>query len=192
MSKILEEIDVKFNSINENENVYYLLMENIDQVYAYDIMTRCEKSACRFYFSNGNLKIKKISSVIHNGAARAINKQLILQNVDGIFSGSVSCKINNNIIKEPDESFIPFEKKTSGPFLDGYFQEFPSLVIEIAHKNEEFIDELKSWVSDETTVNIAIGICIGKKFEAHNLLFYMVSRGGADIIKDLHEIKENE
>ena len=177
---IVNEIDKIFSSLKEDQE--YILLENIDKHHAYDVMERYGKRACRFHFSNGLLNIKKIPGEIHEVAASSIMDQLTLSNIKGFKTGSGPCIINQTT-KQPDAGFKPKNRQTSGPFSDGKALEFPTLVIVIGSL-DLLEDELQNWVSNYTTVNIAIGIKIGHlENGTRTLIFLMFTRGKPDKIE---------
>lgn len=63
-------------------------------------------------------------------------------------------------VKQVDGSFRPLDRKTSGPYRSITHGEFPTLVIKVTTDEEDLTRELALWVSDATTVNVAIGVKI--------------------------------
>lgn len=116
--------------------------------------------------------IKKVQSTVHTTAVGTITKQLIASKFEGFLTGATSCNIGA-VIKQPDWSFRPYTRITDGPYRDGSNREFPTFVVEV--RAEDLENELALWVSDATTVNVAIGIRIGKLSDP--MIFYMFTRG---------------
>lgn len=115
-----------------------------------------------------------------------------LDNLDSL--RNVSCCIGSTC-KEPDASLIPKNRNTAGPYSGNKNQkwEFPTLIIEIAYSETKnsLLDSLKMWVSDYTTVNIAIGIKVGKDFKTMNLFMYLRNDERLHT-RDLNNFKDGE
>ena len=103
-------------------------------------------------YSDGKLMIRKCSrSIAHEVASREIYFQLRRNLTNMVSIGQAACYIGKTI-KEPDESFVPLDRNTSGPYAKQNTKlEFPTVVVKVTEIKEEcteemFLDELKSLI----------------------------------------------
>ena len=182
----------KFSKIKNNlKDKWIVLINDISQKRAYEIMEANEIRGIKLHFENNQLKIKKVTSDIIAETLR----EMFQRNLDNLDSlRNVSCCIGSTC-KEPDASLIPKNRNTAGPYSGNKNQkwEFPTLIIEIAYSETKnsLLDSLKMWVSDYTTVNIAIGIKVGKDFKTMNLFMYLRNDERLHT-RDLNNFKDGE
>jgi len=103
-----------------------------------------------------------------------------------IIASSTTCRIGSDKVKEPDGSIKPYDRKTKGPFSNRKHEEFPTVIIEVEHTNKtltQLKQELDDWLTDTTTVIIAIGLKIGERIKRNgefSLTFIMKIRDNND------------
>jgi hypothetical protein len=89
-------------------------------------------------------------------------------------------------LKEPDAGLRPVQLRSGGNVLDsGFGTPFPNVVVEIAFQNESLPvlqNELRAWLSNHTSVQVAIGIKIfGKKQDGTRRILALLFRRAGDV-----------
>jgi hypothetical protein len=119
---------------------------------------------------------------ILKGVQKASNDIDMLDHIES--SGSSKARYGATV-KEPDAGLRPKRLNISPPNVldqgDGF--PFPNIVIEIAYQNESFqllLDELASWISEFTSVQIALGVKIfGRRVDGSRRLVAILLRRNA-------------
>ena len=174
----------------------YVLLQNIKEPDAHALIERIKLNNLQLFYSKSKLIIKKIPrSWIHENASGKIYHQLRRTLTNVISIGQADCLIGS-IIKEPDASLVPEDRNTLGPYSNDKKREFPTVVVEVAftHESEKMLlNELRRWLSNLTTVMVAIGVKIKIK-ETVSIKFYLFERNKEEhyIKRDLSEGVEYE
>lgn len=166
----------------------YVLLENVAQNRAFEIMNRNEYNEIKMEFEGNKLYLRRAPITKTLAICKDFLLCQLLSALPNMHStGSSACKIGNDTIKKPDASFEPDGRRTQGPYLlqDKYgIEEFPTIVFKISNRGggDEAGDpsaELINWTGPETTINVAIAIQIqnDKKNEQAAMVFYMCLRG---------------
>ncbi|CAK4088231.1 unnamed protein product [Aphanomyces euteiches] len=121
---------------------------------------------------NGQVVIYSLPTETHERTAHRVYRSIMRQICragndhdldDSLFCGSPTCTIGD-LGQEADLALTPVGLSVGGPILQssrGFA--FPNVVVEIAYKNDSLPRlraKLARWMSDETSVQVAIGIKI--------------------------------
>jgi hypothetical protein len=104
-----------------------------------------------------------IISQIRDSISQLINNNTINVNLQLRDSRSSTARLGSGL-KEPSAGLRPIQLRIGGNVLDaGFGRPFPNLVVELAFQNESLprlVDELRCWIGNLTSVQVAIGIKI--------------------------------